>query len=262
MIVLGIIEGITEFLPISSTGHLIVASELLGLDSVGSAAEIVIQLGAVLAVVWFYRADLVARVLDLRGPDRDLGFWVRLAVAAVPAAVIGALLSDLITGALFNPTVVATALIVGGVVLWLVDRHVPERTGDDATASIDRMSVGQALAIGSIQLIAFIPGASRSAASIVGGLLVGLDRRTATAFSFYLAIPTLGGATLYALAKNLGSLLEGGGLVPLIAGIVTAFVTALIAIRWLLRYVAHHDFRPFALYRVVLGIVILIVFRP
>jgi len=262
MIVLGVLEGVTEFLPISSTGHLILASEALGQASVGAVTEIVIQLGAVAAVVWFYRGDLVTRVRALRSEDRDTGFWWRLAVAALPAAIVGFALGDLITSHLFEPVVVAMAMIVGGFVLWLVDRYLPERSGPPATRGIDAMSLRQALVIGSIQLVALIPGTSRSASSIVGGLLVGLDRPTATAFSFYLAIPTLGGATLYALLKNLGPLLEDGSLALLAVGVATAFATALIAIRWLLRYVSHHDFRYFALYRVVVGVAILVIIRP
>lgn len=261
MVILGVIEGITEFLPISSTGHLIVATDLMGMESVGGVTEIVIQLGAVLAVVWFYRADWGGRLLRLlRGPDRDLGWWVRLAVAAIPAAIIGFLLSDVITDVLFDPRVVAVAMIVGGIVLWLVDRYVPAREAERATVSLDRMTIPQALVIGIAQLVALIPGASRSASSIVGGLLVGLDRPTATAFSFYLAIPTLGGATVYALIKNRDALTASGELFVLLVGIVVAFVTALIAVAWLLRYVAHHDFRWFALYRVVMGVIVLIVF--
>lgn len=262
MIVLGVLEGITEFLPISSTGHLILASEALGQGSVGAVTEIVIQLGAVAAVVWFYRADLLTRLRGLRSEQRDTGFWWRLAVAALPAAFVGFALGDLITAYLFEPVVVAVALIVGGIVLWLADRYLPERTLTTATTSIDGMSLRQALIIGSIQLVALVPGTSRSASSIVGGLLVGLDRPTATAFSFYLAIPTLGGATLYALLKNLGPLLEDGSLALLAVGVATAFLTALVAIRWLLRYVAHHDFRYFALYRVVVGVAILVIIRP
>jgi undecaprenyl-diphosphatase len=262
MIILGVLEGVTEFLPVSSTGHLILASEALGQDAVGAVTEIVIQLGAVAAVVWFYRADLVTRVRDLRSGGRDTGFWRRLALAALPAATVGFLLGDLITTYLFEPVVVASALIVGGVVMWLVDRYVPERSAAHATRGIDAMSLRQALIIGSIQLVALVPGTSRSASSIVGGLLVGLDRPTATAFSFYLAIPTLGGATLYALLKNLGPLLEDGSLALLAVGVATAFLTALVAIRWLLLYVAHHDFRYFALYRVVVGVAILVILRP
>jgi undecaprenyl-diphosphatase len=229
----------------------------MGQDSVGATTEIVIQLGAVLAVLWFYRQDLTTRMDDLRRPGRDLGFWLRLAIAAVPALAIGFLLRDFITEVLFKPAVVAGALIVGGIVLWLVDRYIPERTGPQATTGLDAMSARQALLIGLVQVLALIPGASRSASSIVGGLLGGLDRRTATAFSFYLALPTLGVATLYALLKDLGTLLDEGGLVILLVGIAVALVTSLVAMRWLLRYVAGHDFRWFALYRVVLGVLIL-----
>jgi undecaprenyl-diphosphatase len=230
----------------------------MDLDSVGATYEIVIQLGAVLAVAWFYRGDLVARTTDLSRRDGDRGFWVRLVIAAIPAMAVGFVFSDVITDVLFTPAVVASALILGGIVLWLVDRYVPERSGDHATASLDAMSIRQALLVGVVQVVALIPGASRSASSIIGGLLGGLDRPTATAFSFYLALPTLGGATLYALLKNLGELLDSGSLPILLVGIVVAFVVSLIAMRWLLGYVAGHDFRWFALYRVILGIVILV----
>ena len=211
MVILGVVEGLTEFLPISSTGHLIVTTELLGQESVNGVAEIVIQLGAVVAVLWFYRGDLMARVRDLSSEDRQLGFWRNLVVAAVPAAIVGFAFGDLVTTYLFSPAVVATAMIGGGVVLWLVERIKPY--GDDASrvTSLDRVSMRQALTIGVIQLAALVPGTSRSASSIVGGLLVGLDRPTATAFSFYLAIPTLGGATLYSLVKNLDTLQARGG---------------------------------------------------
>ena len=262
MIILGVVEGVTEFLPISSTGHLIVTSRLLGEASVNGVDEIVIQLGAVLAVLWFYRRDLWSRIVDLRSPDRDLTFWRNLAVAAVPAAVLGFALGDFITTHLFSPTVVALAMIGGGVVLWLVERFKPY--GDDASrvTSLDRVSVRQALIIGGVQLAALVPGTSRSASSIVGGLLVGLDRPTATAFSFYLAIPTLGGATLYSLVKNLGTLTARGELLALAIGTLAAFVTAAAAIRWMLGYVAHHDFRIFAAYRIVAGLLILLIVRP
>jgi undecaprenyl-diphosphatase len=230
----------------------------MGLEAAGASVEIVIQLGAVLAVVWFYRADLRTRLVDLRRPDRDTGFWLRLAVAAVPAMSIGFLFGDAIMDVLFRPAVVASALIVGGVVLWLVDRFVPQPSAEHATASLDGVTMRQALLVGVVQILALIPGTSRSASSIVGGLLGGLDRPTATAFSFYLALPTLGGATLYELIRNLGSLLEGGGLFLLVVGIVVAFVTALLAIGWLLRYVSGHDFRWVALYRVVLGVIVLV----
>jgi undecaprenyl-diphosphatase len=261
MIILGVVEGVTEFLPISSTGHLIVTSRLLGQDSVNGVDEIVIQLGAVLAVVWFYRRDLAARVRDLASPDRDLVFWRNLLVAAVPAAILGFLLGDFITTTLFTPAVVALAMIGGGVVLWLVERTKPYAAAADQVSSLDRVSLRQALSVGVVQLAALVPGTSRSASSIVGGLLVGLDRPTATAFSFYLAIPTLGGATLYALVKNLDTLQASGDLVALAIGTATAFITAAIAIRWMLGYVAGHDFRLFAAYRIVVGILILAVFR-
>ena len=209
---------------------------------------------------WFYRGDLAARVRALRSEDRQLGFWRNLAVAAVPAAIFGFALGDLITTHLFSPAVVAAAMIGGGVVLWLVERIKPYREPAAQVTSLDRVTVRQALVIGIIQLAALVPGTSRSASSIVGGLLVGLDRPTATAFSFYLAIPTLGGATLYSLVKNLDTLQARGDLVALAIGTLAAFITAAFAIRWMLGYVARHDFRVFAVYRIVAGLLILLVF--
>ena len=215
-----------------------------------------------LAVLWFYRHDLGARVRDLASPHPDLVFWRNLALAAVPAAILGFAFGDLITEHLFTSTVVAVAMIGGGVVMWLVERLKPYGDETSRVTSLDRVTVRQAVAIGVVQLAALIPGTSRSASSIVGGLLVRLDRPTATAFSFYLAIPTLGGATVYSLVKNFGSLRTRGDLPALAVGMLTAFLTAVIAIRWMLGYVAHHDFRIFAVYRIVAGITILILLRP
>lgn len=256
---LGLVEGITEFLPVSSTGHLIVASKLLGVEDSGGTFEIVIQLGAVLAVVWFYRRDLAKRVHRI---GDNLGFWRMLLIAVLPAAIVGILLGDIIKDVLFNPVTVGISLVTGGVILWLVERR-PVSGPRDGHSSADRalpdtVSTAQALKIGVVQVAALIPGVSRSGATIVGGLLFGLDRRTATTFSFYLAIPTLGGATVYDLVRNFSQISADGRLGELAVGTVVSFATALLATSWLLQFVAGHTFRAFAVYRVLAGSLILV----
>ncbi|GGO33320.1 undecaprenyl-diphosphate phosphatase [Deinococcus humi] len=249
---LGLVEGITEFLPVSSTGHLIVAADLLKFRDSGGTFEIVIQLGAVLAVIAYYWRDLLtqARALSV---DRDVRqLWLGVALAFLPAAVLGFLFSSLITRYLFSPVVVAISLIVGGMVLWVIEGRPVAAT----THGLTQVSPRQALLVGCAQCLALVPGVSRSASSIIGGLLTGLDRPTATAFSFYLSIPTLGAATLYALVKGRG-VLGTAQLGPLTVGLAVSFITALLAVGWLLRYVSRHTFRGFAVYRVVVGLAIL-----
>lgn len=256
VILLGIVEGMTEFLPISSTGHLIVASALLQFQSaLGGTFEIFIQFGAVVAVVLYYRAELLKQVQTATSDAGVRHFWLAVIIAFIPAAVIGVLFGDKIKELLFNPTVVAISLIVGGIVFLVV-----ERTGVAARAStndIQRITPLQALGIGVAQTIALIPGVSRSGASIVGGMLTGLDRETATRFSFFLAIPTLGIATLYDLVKNLKSV-QGNDLVNLLLGAVVSGIVAWISIGWLLRFVSRNSFVSFGVYRIVAGVVILL----
>lgn len=253
--VLGVVEGITEFLPISSTGHLIVASDLLKFQDSNGVFEIVIQLGAVLAVVWLYHKDLLQQARDVVSTPKVQRFWLSIIVAFIPAAILGFLFKDFVTEVLFSPVVVAISLIVGGIVLWLVEgmHHRSQ------TKQLEQISVGQAFLIGCVQIVALIPGVSRSGATIVGGLLSGLDRSTATTFSFYLAMPTLGAATLYSLLKALPDL-SGDMIISLLIGMVVAFVISLIAMRWLLRYVSTNSFRGFAIYRVIAGIVLLVLY--
>jgi undecaprenyl-diphosphatase len=274
-VVLGIVEGITEFLPISSTGHLIIASDLLNFEgSLGGTFEIFIQLGAVLAVVWYYRRDLwqqarqfwafvwfqrrrlqrnAAQPAGAAAPsDTVARFWLNIAIAFVPAAGIGFLLHGWIKDRLFNPVTVAAALIVGGVILLLIER----RDHSAGTPSIYDVTPRQALGIGLAQILALIPGASRAAATIMGGLLSGLDRPTATAFSFYLAIPTLGLATVFDLLTSLDQI-TGGDALNLLVGTVVSFLVALVAIGWLLRYIATNDFKLFGYYRIVFGLIVL-----
>jgi undecaprenyl-diphosphatase len=274
-VVLGIVEGITEFLPISSTGHLIIASDLLNFEgSLGGTFEIFIQLGAVLAVVWYYRRDLWRQAREIwafvwfsrhrlqRDAAQPTGatvpsdtvarFWLNVAIAFVPAAGVGFLLHDWIKDRLFNPVTVAVTLVVGGAILLLIER----RDHSTGTASIYDVTPKQALGIGLAQILALIPGASRSATTIMGGLLSGLDRSTATAFSFYLAIPTLGLATVFDLLTSLDQI-TGGDALNLLVGTVVSFLVALAAIGWLLRYIARNDFKIFGYYRIIFGLVVL-----
>lgn len=254
VIFLGIVEGVTEFLPISSTAHLLIAARLIGFQhSMGGTFEIFIQLGAVLAVLGYYTRDLLAQARQLTTSASTRRFWLGIVIAVAPAALVGLLLRHWIKSVLFaSPAVIAWAFIIGGVILILIER-VPLRV---KTHEVEQISLGQALAIGAAQMVALIPGASRSGASIVGGMLAGLDRRAATAFSFYLAIPTLGAATLVDLLGSLDTLAPHDG-VYLLLGLVVSLVVAWLSIDWLLRYVAHHTFIGFGIYRIAAGLVIL-----
>lgn len=263
-VVLGVVEGLTEFLPISSTGHLIVAERLIGYQDTAKVFTIVVQLGAILAVVWFYWKSLLEQVTQLfQGRPAARRFWLNLVIASIPAAVIGLLFEQAIKAALFSPLTVAVSLILGGLVLWWVDARRPGQdtgagAGTPGAPDLGRVTLRQAAIIGGAQALAVIPGVSRSGASIVGGLLSGLDRVTATAFSFFMGIPVLGGAGLYSLYKARNALgTVSGGSTALALGTAVAFVTALLSISWLLRYVSTHSFRAFAIYRVVFGGIIL-----
>ncbi|WP_324715316.1 undecaprenyl-diphosphate phosphatase [Carboxydochorda subterranea] len=255
--VMGLVEGVTEFLPISSTGHLILAGDILRFGGpLAATFEIFIQLGAVLAVVWFYREDLSRQLRTLASDTGVRRLWFNVVVAFVPAAVVGVLLHRWIKAVLFSPVVVAVSLFAGGIALLLVER----RRHAEQVHELRAVSTRQALVVGLAQTLSLVPGVSRSAASIVGGLLSGLDRTTATAFSFYLSIPTLGLATLFELATSLSGL-GAGDLLLLGVGLVVAFASAFVAVGWLLRYVATHDLRPFGWYRILIGLLVLLWFE-
>jgi undecaprenyl-diphosphatase len=253
---LGVVEGVTEFLPISSTGHLLIASRLIHFsESLGGTFEVFIQFGAVLAVLVFYSGDLLAQARALPREPRARQFWLLIVVAFLPAAVAGLLLRDWIKAVLFtSPLVIAWAFIAGGIVLIGVEL-IPRKPA--TTKDVMTLTWRQALAIGLAQVVALVPGVSRSGASIVGGLLVGLDRPSATAFSFYLAIPTLGAATLYDLARSLPKL-NSSDIGYLLVGTLVAGVVAGLSIRWLLHYVAHHTFVALGVYRIVAGGLLLV----
>jgi undecaprenyl-diphosphatase len=259
-VILGIVEGFTEFLPISSTGHLIIAQDALNFTDNHGLFTVVIQLGAIAAVIWYYRLDLWEKTLGLFQRDSDaLRFWKLLVVATIPAGIFGLLL-DKSMNKITTPLVVAISLILGGVVLWLVDRKpVSIRQAKKESVDFSQISTKRALLIGLAQCVAIIPGVSRSGATIVGGLSTGLNRPTATAFSFYLSIPVLVLASAYKLYKYGGELHTlPGGAGALLLGLAIAFVTALMAISWLIRYISRHSFRPFAYYRIGIGALILV----
>jgi undecaprenyl-diphosphatase len=254
---LGIVEGLTEFLPISSTGHLIVAGSLVGYTSeTAKAFEIIIQAGAILAVCWEYRARLAAVLAGLGSDARARRFAVNVIVAFVPAAVLGLLVGKLVKRHLFSPVPVALAFVVGALVILAVERWRKRNPGSVRIERVDDMSWRDALKVGFAQCLALVPGTSRSGATIIGGMLFGLSRVAATEFSFFLAIPTLLAATAYELVRN-RALFVAADLPVFAVGFVAAFVSAFACVRWLIRYVSHHDFIPFAWYRIVFGIVIL-----
>ena len=252
---LGIVEGLTEFLPISSTGHLIVTSRLLRFEGLRAEVfNIFIQLGAILAVVWEYRAKLVGVARELPRERRARSFAWNVALGFLPAAVLGLAVHDAISEHLFRPVTVALALIVGGLAILLVEAlPLAAKTRD-----VDTVGWRQALGVGLAQCLSLWPGFSRSAATILGGMVAGLDRRTATEFSFFLAIPTMVAATLYDLVKRYDSLAPGD-LAYLALAFGVAFVVAWATVRWLLRFVSTHTFRVFAWYRLAVGVLILLI---
>jgi len=257
-LILGIVEGLTEFLPISSTGHLIVAGSLLGYTGERAKMfEIVIQAGAILAVCWEYRTRLFRVVAGLPNSPDARRFAVNLVLAFLPAAVLGLLFSKMIKRYLFAPIPVALAFIVGAFIILWVERRQRIAPSTVRIDSVDALRWRDALKIGFAQALALVPGTSRSGATIIGGMLFGLSRPAATEFSFFLAIPTLLAACAYELMRNraLLSLQDAQGLA---IGFVAAFVAAFLCVRWLIRYVSRHDFVPFAWYRIAFGLLIVL----
>ena len=252
-LILGIVEGLTEFLPISSTGHLILAGDLLDFnDDRGKLFEIVIQSGAILAVVWEYRERLLKVARGATSDPAAQKFILNLFIAFLPLAILGLAFGKAIKANLFNPIAVATTFIIGAlVILWAERREHKIRV-----QTVEEMSIADAFKLGIAQAFALIPGTSRSGATIIGGLLFGLSRKAATEFSFFLAIPTLGVATVYQLYKE-RALLSVDDIGMWVVGFVSAFISAFLCVRWLLRFISSHDFTPFAWYRIFFGGVVL-----
>jgi undecaprenyl-diphosphatase len=255
-LILGIVEGLTEFLPISSTGHLILVGDLLNFnDEKGKLFELVIQVGAILAVCWEYRRRISNTFSGLFHKEKIAqNLTVNLLIAFLPAAILGFLFSKYIKAVLFKPIPVASAFIIGAlIIIWVEKRQHTIRIN-----SVDELSKFDALKLGFAQAFALIPGTSRSGATIIGGLLFGLSRQAATEFSFFLAIPTLTAASVYDLYKH-RDLLDAVADAPhFMLGMIAAFISALIAIKALLRYISQHDFLIFAWYRLVFGAIVLI----
>lgn len=250
IILLGIVEGVTEFIPVSSTGHLVLAGELLGFQSQAEGTfEIVIQLGAILAVLVAYWRRFFAVAVGLAGADRSAILFTRnILLGFLPSMAVGFLVYDMVKAMLESPAIVAVALILGGVAILVIERLVKVPT----TQTVEDMSWKTALGIGFVQCLSMIPGVSRSGATIMGALSLGVERRTAAEYSFFLAVPTMLAASGYDLLKTGGSL-DGGAWTAIAVGFAVSFVVALIVIRWFIGIVSRHGFAPFAWYRIAVG---------
>jgi len=251
---LGLVEGLTEFIPVSSTGHLILLVDLMGFRGPpGKVFEVAIQLGAILAVCWAYRERLTGVARGLADDPGSRVFLRNILLAFLPAMILGATFYGFIKGVLFSPWVVSVTLILGGIAILVIERrvHLPR------VRAIEEMSPRLAIGVGLCQAVAMIPGVSRSGATIMGALLLGVDRRTATEFSFFLAIPTMAAATVYDLFKNRDLLtLDGLGIIAV--GFLTAFLAALLVVRSVIAFISRHGFVPFAWYRIALGSLMLL----
>jgi undecaprenyl-diphosphatase len=252
--IMGIVEGLTEFLPISSTGHLILAGSLLGFDDdKAKVFDIAIQTGAIFAVILVYWEKIHSTIVALPRQPRARRFALNVLIGFLPAVVLGLLFGKMIKAHLFTPLVVASTFIIGGFIILWAEKRPP---GSVRVEHVDDMTPWDALKVGMVQCLAMIPGTSRSGATIIGGMLLGLSRKAATDFSFFLAIPTLIGAGVYSLYKE-RALLSTADIPLFVVGLVFSFVSAWFCVRWLLRYISTHDFVPFAWYRIAFGIVVL-----
>jgi len=257
VVMMGIVEGLTEFLPISSTGHLILAGSLLNFTGEKvKVFEIVIQAGAMLAVCWEYRVKISRVILDFKHDIAARRFVVNLLIAFLPAVILGLIFGKAIKAHLFKPVPVALAFIIGAFIIIIVERR-QRRVMYSRVDTVDDMSAADALKVGLAQCLALIPGTSRSGATIIGAMAFGLSRQAATEFSFFLAIPTLFGATVYSLYKE-RALLSAADLQMFSIGALSAFISAFLCVRWLLRYISSHDFIIFAWYRLVFGGIVLV----
>jgi len=257
-LIMGLVEGFTEFLPISSTGHLILTASLLDMkgDTI-KVFEIAIQAGAMMAVIWEFRVRIATVLAGLGSDPKARRFATNVVIGFLPAALLGLCFDSMIKKVLFAPVPVATAFIVGGFVILWAERRARLHPHTVRIHSVDDMTALDALKVGCAQAFALIPGTSRSGSTIIGGMLLGLSRKAATEFSFFLAIPTLIGATVYSLYKD-RALLSMADLPMFTVGTISAFVSAFLCVRWLLRYISTHDFTIFAWYRIVFGIVVIV----
>ena len=252
---LGLVEGLTEFLPVSSTGHLILLVDLLGFKGPpGAVFEVVIQLGAILAVCWAYRERLLHVALTVFSDPKSFAFARNILLGFLPAMVLGFLLHDFIKGVLFNPLVVSVMLILGGFAILLIERRLFEPRHH----AVETMPALLALKVGFCQALAMVPGVSRSGATIMGGMLLGLDRKAATEFSFFLAIPTMLAATVYDLYK-VRHVIDTSGLGLIAIGFLVAFLAALVVVKSVIAFISRHGFVPFAWYRIALGALMLVI---
>jgi undecaprenyl-diphosphatase len=265
--ILGIVEGLTEFIPISSTGHLILAGHLLNFnDERGKAFEVIIQLGAILAVCWEFRKKIFDVLSGLGRRPLANRFAINVIVASIPAIVLALIFGKLIKAHLFSPIPVASAFIVGGlIILWAEHLEQGKQKSRKVVLRsiehLDDLSIKDAIKVGLAQCAALIPGTSRSGATIIGGMLFGIPRQVATEFSFFLAIPVIAGATVYELYKlrHDAGLLDISGFGPVLGvGFITSFIAAFFCVKWLIGYVSHHNFKPFAWYRIAFGILIIL----
>ena len=253
--IMGVVEGLTEFLPISSTGHLILAGSLLGIDDAKAKVfDIAIQTGAIFAVILVYWEKIRSTLVALPRERQAQRFALNVFIGFLPAVVLALIFGNLIKAHLFTPVVVASTFILGGFIILWAERRPAAAT---RVHSVDDMTALDALKVGLVQCLAMVPGTSRSGATIIGGMLMGLSRKAATDFSFFLAIPTLIGAGVYSLYKA-RALLSVDDIPMFATGLVFSFVSAWLCVRWLLRYISTHSFVPFAYYRIVFGIVVLV----
>ncbi|OWT68896.1 MULTISPECIES: undecaprenyl-diphosphate phosphatase [unclassified Achromobacter] len=267
---LGIIEGLTEFIPVSSTGHLILVGDWINFQSSsGKVFEVVIQFGSILAVMWIFRARLWQLIHGtFTGVRSEMMFTRNLLVAFLPAAVIGAIFIKAIKALFYHPAVVATTLVLGGLVMLYVERRTqaatpgPHSAADDSASEVrasahrlEEITWKQALGVGCAQCLAMVPGVSRSGSTIIGGMIAGIQRKTATEFSFFLAMPTMLGATVYDSYKNM-AILTQHDVTGIVVGFIAAFLSAMLVVRAVLRFVANHTYRVFAWYRIALGILV------
>lgn len=264
-IILGLIEGITEFIPVSSTAHLLIASQIINFNAVdGQFFEIVIQVGAIIAIMFIYRKKIWHLLLNIKHP-KHINFIIKILLAFFPAVIIGLLCHNFIKSYLFSNNIIALALVIGGIIIIMIEKIKGKSKGKNSIANnkdndflATTITYNQALLIGLLQCLAMIPGVSRSGATIIGAVAIGVERKEATEFSFFLAIPTIIGASLFDLYKNYHSLTFNNSGVIFI-GLLSAFFSSLLVVKWLINFISNNNFTNFGIYRIIIGIAILMI---